>query len=154
MKKLNILFALFIGSLISTAVVSAEEMAVEAAPAVEAVVEAAAPVAAEAVAVEEAVVPAVIEAGVPATEEAVAATSVSGAIVSINIDEQYVVIDSGVEGKDGMTETAIFYFTDAVKILKGDAEVAASNLVEGDKVSIEYTTDEDGNKVVSTITVQ
>ncbi|MGE0268633.1 MAG: hypothetical protein AB7S78_09300 [Candidatus Omnitrophota bacterium] len=116
--KLNILLALFAGSLFlsPTLAVSEEEAMVEAAA------------------------------------ESTTAT-VSGSIVSVNVAEQYVVLDSGVEGEDGTTETAIYYFTETVNIMKGGAAVTAADLMEGDNVSAEYSTDEDDNKIISSITV-
>ncbi len=85
---------------------------------------------------------------------ATAATTGAGTVVSINVAEQYVVLDSGVAGEDGVTETAIYYFNEGVKIVKGGQEVTTSDLTEGDKVSIEYSTDEDDNKVINTLTVE
>lgn len=149
--KLNLWLVLFAGSLIFSPVlaVSAEE-AVEEAAAEEAVVEEAA---AEEVVVEEAVAEEAEAAAEPA-EAATAATTGAGTVVSINVAEQYVVLDSGVAGEDGVTETAIYYFNEGVKIVKGGQEVTTSDLTEGDKVSIEYSTDEDDNKVISTLTVE
>lgn len=119
--KLNILLALFAGSLLlSPALAVSEEEAM-------------------------------VEVG-EATAESTTAT-VSGSIVSVNVAEQYVVLDSGVEGEDGMTETAIYYFTETVSIMKGGAAVTAADLMEGDNVSAEYSTDEDDNKIISSITV-
>jgi hypothetical protein len=149
--KLNLWLVLFAGSLIFSPVlaVSAEE-AVEEAAAEEAVVEEAVveEAAAEVAVAEEA------EAAAEPAEAATAATTGSGVVVSINVAEQYVVLDSGVAGEDGVTETAIYYFNEGVKIVKGGQEVTTSDLTEGDKVSIEYSTDEDDNKVISTLTVE
>ena len=149
--KLNLWLVLFAGSLIFSPVlaVSAEE-AVEEASAEEAVVEEAVveEAAAEVAVAEEA------EAAAEPAEAATAATTGSGVVVSINVAEQYVVLDSGVAGEDGVTETAIYYFNEGVKIVKGGQEVTTSDLTEGDKVSIEYSTDEDDNKVISTLTVE
>lgn len=150
--KLNILLTLFAGSLIfSPALAVSAEEATEAAE--EAVVEEAM---AEETATEQAAMEeeaATEEAAVAETaEEAAAATTATGSIVSVNTAEQYVVIDSGVAGEDGATETSIFYFSESLKVTKGGETAAAADLTEGDKVSIEYSTDEDGNKVISTIT--
>lgn len=152
--KLNLWLVLFAGSLIFSPVlaVSAEE-GVEEAAAVEAVVEEA--VAEEAVAEEPAAEETVTEeAAAEPAEAATAATTGAGTVVSINVAEQYVVLDSGVAGEDGVTETAIYYFNEGVKIVKGGQEVTTSDLTEGDKVSIEYSTDEDDNKVINTLTVE
>lgn len=90
------------------------------------------------------------EVAVKAEEEA--AQKLSGTILSIDAQEKYLVVQYQLEGQE-VTETAIFYFADTLAVMKNGETLTSSELKEGDKVSVEYTVDENNNKVISTLTI-
>lgn len=82
-----------------------------------------------------------------------AAQTLSGTILSIDAQEKYLVVQYQLEGQE-VTESAIFYFSDTLAVMKNGETLTSSELKEGEKVSVEYTVDEHNNKVISTLTIE
>ena len=79
----------------------------------------------------------------------------SGEIVSVNLEESYIVVQYSLEEGATTTETASFYFLPTVKIIQNGEEVAVSSLKEGDSVSIDYEIDaNNNNKVINTLNLK
>jgi hypothetical protein len=85
--------------------------------------------------------------------EETAAQKLSGTVLSIDAKEKYLVIQYKVEGQEA-TESAVFYFSETLAVMKNGETLTSSELKEGDNVSIEYTVDGNNNKVISTLTLE
>ena len=87
-----------------------------------------------------------------ATEQAT--EKLTGTVGSIDMEEQFIVINYQVEGDEQTVETAVFQFSPDTKVMKAGEVVASSDLKEGDAVSVEFQTDADNNKVISVLSVE
>ena len=82
---------------------------------------------------------------------AATATTASGTVTSVEAEEQYLVIEQKGEGE--AMGTSIFHFSSALKVLKDGAEASIADIKAGTEVTVQYTTDENDNKVIDVLTI-
>jgi len=80
--------------------------------------------------------------------------TLTGVIESIDVQEQMIVVQYEVDAEQGVMETAIFRFSEELKVMKNGQEVPSSDLKAGDKVTLQYNIDEEGNSVVNTLLLE
>ena len=68
------------------------------------------------------------------------AMSISGTVASVDLEGKQIVVSYEV---DGEAASAVFKFSDAVMIMKGEEAVMASDLKEEDSVTVDYSVDGD-----------
>lgn len=88
-------------------------------------------------------------AGELATEQ-----TISGTIVSVESEEGTVAIQYALQNDELTTELSVFNFSPSSTLTKNGEEVTIIDLNEGDNVSVNFTIDGDGNKVISSLAVK
>ncbi|MFH2137274.1 MAG: hypothetical protein ABII88_02050 [Candidatus Omnitrophota bacterium] len=81
-----------------------------------------------------------------------ASMELSGQVVSVDIENQQVVVEYQLEDSEDVT-TTVFYLSEATEIYKDGEKVSTSGLKEGDKVVVTYQIDDNGSKVISRLTL-
>jgi hypothetical protein len=83
-----------------------------------------------------------------------AAAAVSGEVVSVDPDNSTVVIKQVTDEMAGLTEDRTISVLPETKITQGDVTLDLSDVKAGDKVTVNYATDDMGNKKVESIAVE
>ena len=79
-------------------------------------------------------------------------SSLSGAVVAVNVEDQTLVIQYAGEADD--TQTVLILVGEEAKITKGSEAQTLASLKEGDKVAVSYKKDEWENMVAQTISIE
>jgi hypothetical protein len=78
----------------------------------------------------------------------------SGEVVKVDPQESTVVLKYLPDETQGTYAEETFSLSEALVVLKGSETAALSDLVSGDKVSLEFSTDEAGKKVVEKVQIE
>lgn len=92
-------------------------------------------------------------AAVEPAAEAVAAMEQSGSVVSFDAEAKTVTVSCAAKEEGQTAEEVTFGVEDTTLIKKADEVVDSSALAAGEQVSVEYTVNDEGNKVASSIEI-
>ena len=82
------------------------------------------------------------------------AQTLSGEIVSVDPEGNYVVVQYPSENDASGLETAVFHLSTESMIAQNGEKVEVSALKAGDSVTVEYAVNDENNMMVSTLTVK
>jgi Cu/Ag efflux protein CusF len=80
--------------------------------------------------------------------------SVSGKIVSVDTENNVIVLKEEQDPTAGDYENVDVEIKPETRISKEDSQLSLSDLKEGDEVAVQYTEDSDGNSVVDSVIVK
>ena len=78
----------------------------------------------------------------------------SGEVVKVDPQESTVVLKYLPDETQGTYAEETFSLSEALVVLKGSETAALSDVVSGDKVSLEFSTDEAGKKIVEKVQIE
>ena len=81
-----------------------------------------------------------------------ASMELSGQVLSIDIENQQVVIEYQIDDQETAT-SAVFYLSDTTEIYSNGEVISVAELKEGDTVVVMYQTDDNGNEIILEITL-
>lgn len=79
--------------------------------------------------------------------------SVTGTIVSVDVENKTLTVAYATDVEQLVTETALFQLAEDAGITKNGEAISLSMLNEGDQVTLQYHADESGNKVIDVLSV-
>lgn len=93
---------------------------------------------------------------VEAVEEAgvVPSLSTAGTIVSINVEQQHIVLQYPAANQEQPAETLALYLSDATQVIRDGSAIVLADVKEGDNVSAAYHVDESGSNVVDVLVLE
>jgi Cu/Ag efflux protein CusF len=79
---------------------------------------------------------------------------ISGTVFSIDEEAENIVLQYQSDEDGNVSKMTIFYFSPTMEITKNGETMTPDDLKEGDKVSVEYTVDNESNKVINVLVVE